>query len=123
MVKSILNMFIIMFMNFIDTSDDEVLAELGRRLRRERLNNNLTRAALADQVGLSQDTVRNAETGRNVSLGSLIRILRGLNRLDQVQDLLAESGPSPVALARERGRLRQRASGSGSGNREANWKW
>lgn len=112
-----------MFMNFIDTSDDEVLAELGRRLRRERLNNNLTRAALADQVGLSQDTVRNAETGRNVSLGSLIRILRGLNRLDQVQDLLAESGPSPVALARERGRLRQRASGSGSGNREANWKW
>ena len=110
-------------MNFDSMQDEAILAEIGRRLRRQRLNANLTRATLAERIGLSQDTVRNAEDGRNVSVESLIRVLRGLDRLDQLNDLAADTGPSPVALARRRGRLRQRASGKRATKEGRDWQW
>ena len=110
-------------MNFQDMSDDAILVEIGHRLRRQRLNSNLTRDGLAERVGLSQDTIRNAENGRNVSMESLLGLLRGLKRLDQLNELLADSGPSPVELAKRRGQLRQRASGKSGNIRQRDWKW
>jgi putative transcriptional regulator len=96
---------------------------LGARLREARLDLNLTREDLAADIGLSVDTVRNAETGRNVSLETLIRLLRGLGRLDDLDRLLESAGPSPVQLAKRQGKIRQRASGSRTTNKSGRWKW
>lgn len=112
-----------MFMKYIDLDDSALLAEIGRRLKTERLDADMTRDQLAERTGLSPDTVRNAEVGKNVSLESLIRILRGLHRLDRLDGLLAEAGPSPVALARRHGRQRQRASGKRRGRPAGRWRW
>ena len=114
---------IITIVKNLSETPDELLTAVGQRLRRARLDANLSRAQLADRIGVSADTVRNAEGGRNVSLETLIRILRGLGELDRLQGLLADAGPSPVALARQQGRRRQRASGRRRRSRETAWTW
>lgn len=98
-------------MTISNLNDAAVLLEIGRRLRRERLNADLTQQQLAQQVGLSRKTIQNAEDGKNCSLESIVRMLRGLNILDQLDAFLPDPGPSPVQLARMRGKERQRASG------------
>jgi len=110
-------------MKIIGSSDAAIQADLGQRLRRVRLNLNLTRAALAANIGLSVDTVRNAETGQNVSLETLIRLLRGLGRLNDLDLLLETDVPSPVQLAKRQGKVRQRASGSRKKNEPERWQW
>ena len=116
-------MTILVFMSIKEFSDENIQVALGGRMRRARLNRNLTRETLADTVGLSVDTIRNAENGRNVSLETLIRMLRGLGRLDDLDALLESAGPSPVQLAKQQGRIRQRASGSRDKKNPKGWQW
>ena len=42
----------------------EILAELGRRIRRYRLQQNLSQADLARDAGLGTRTIRNVESGK-----------------------------------------------------------
>ena len=116
-------MIIILVMIHKNLNIGAVQQRLGARLRAVRLNLNLTREDLAADVGLSVDTVRNAETGQNVSLETLIRLLRGLGRLDDLDHLLESAGPSPVQLAKRQGKIRQRASGSRATNKTERWQW
>lgn len=102
-----------------------VLADLGERLKIARLNANMTQQALADAVGVSQKTVANAEDGQNISLETLLSLLRGLNRLDDIEEVLRADEPSPVALAKSRGQQRQRASGKRAADSDVSedWEW
>ncbi len=105
-------------------TDAAVLAEIGRRLRRERLNRNITRAELAELSGVSTSTIQHAESGVNFSMETLIRLLRALGLLDRIDALLPEPGPSPIELAKLHGQERQRASGSRLRSKdEDTWKW
>lgn len=79
-------------------SDPEILAELGRRLRAYRLQRNLPIRALAGRAGLTALTLQNAERGRNVTLATLLRVLRALDRTEQLDALLPEPVLSPLAL-------------------------
>jgi transcriptional regulator with XRE-family HTH domain len=99
-------------MSFTQLSEPEILAELGRRLRRYRLQQNLTQADLARDAGVGNRTVRNLERGGDVQLGTLLRILRALGRLDALDAFLPRPGVSPMELLRSGGRERQRASAS-----------
>lgn len=113
-------------MSYHKLNDAAVLREIGRRLRRERLNADMTQAELAERVGLSRKTVQNTEDGKNCSLETLVRILRGLDRLGQLDAFLPDPGPSPLQLARMRGKQRQRASGSrraSSAQKDDGWQW
>ncbi len=112
-------------MNIEEKPVEAILSLLGQRLRQARLGANLTQQALASQVGVSLKTVRNAEDGQNISLETLILLLRGVGRLNDLEYLLADAGPSPVELARRLGQRRQRASGRrGSGKGAADtWQW
>jgi len=57
-------------------TDDAALAELGFRLARARLARNLTQQQLADQAGVSVDTVRRLERRQSITLTALLRLLR-----------------------------------------------
>jgi len=92
--------------------DDAVLAELGRRLARERLHRNLTQAALAEEAGLSLSTVKRLEAGSSTQFVAVIRILRVLGLLDNLDALLPEPSISPLDALARRGKQRQRARGS-----------
>jgi transcriptional regulator with XRE-family HTH domain len=52
--------------------------ELGSRIRAQRISQNYSMEALADQAGVSWGTVRNLETKGQASLGSLILIAKAL---------------------------------------------
>ena len=97
---------------------------LGRRLARHRLNRNLTQAALAAEAGVSALTVQRIERGHSLQAANLIRILRALGLLDNLDALVPEPAVSPIQQARMRGRVRQRASSRpGRPEPPTEWSW
>jgi transcriptional regulator with XRE-family HTH domain len=98
-------------MNFRTMSDNSILAELGERVNRQRLNRNITQTDLAGQAGVARIVVQRLEGGRGCTLENLIRLLRTLGLLDQLDAFLPEPGLSPLQLAKFRGRERLRAVG------------
>jgi transcriptional regulator with XRE-family HTH domain len=104
-------------------SDRAILAELGRRIRRARLDRNLSQQRVADLAGLNRMTVAKIEQGAPTSLLTLVQILRALGALEEIAALLPDPGPSPLELARRQGRRRRRASRESASpkNEESSW--
>lgn len=92
-------------------SDPAILAELGARVQRYRLNRNITQDDLAAHAGVSRTVVQRLEQGRGCTLKGFVRILRALDLLPQLVEFLPDPGPSPLQLARLAGRTRRRAAG------------
>jgi transcriptional regulator with XRE-family HTH domain len=100
------------------TTDVAVLAELGRRLTRHRLERNWTQAELAAEAGLGQATVQRAERGESVQMTSMVKLLRTLELLGGLDVAVPESIDLPIAqLEHQQRKLRRRASGRGSRGR------
>lgn len=93
------------------TRTEAVLAELGNRIQRHRLDRNQTQADLAAEAGVGEATLRRLEGGESVTLANLIRVLRALDHLSGLDGVLPEPTVSPIELAQREGRIRQRASG------------
>lgn len=93
------------------TRTEAVLAELGGRIQRHRLDRNQTQADLAGEAGVGEATLRRLEGGESVTLANLIRVLRALDHLSGLDEVLPEPIVSPVELARREGQMRQRATG------------
>jgi transcriptional regulator with XRE-family HTH domain len=104
-------------------SDDAVLAELGARLRRQRLELNRTQAALAHEAGVSKSTVERLEAGESVQLSSLVRVLRALGLSERLELAVPAPLPSPITLLERDGAARQRASGPVAAAPTAPWTW
>ena len=69
----------------------EILKDLGNRLKQHRLNQNLTAKELSARSGVSERTLTGFERGeKNISLVSLIELLRGLQLLGHLEELLPE---------------------------------
>lgn len=85
-----------------------LLTSLAGRIRQARINANLTQRALAEKTGISIKTISNAEDSGQVSLDTLTRLLYALGRLEDLQRVLEDPGPSPIELARRSGKRRQR---------------
>jgi putative transcriptional regulator len=96
-------------MDLSSMSDGAALAELGDRLRRERLNRNMTQSDLAGKSGVARATLQNLESGRTSTMVSLVRVLRALGKLDALDAFLPVPSLSPLQLAKLKGRERQRA--------------
>lgn len=106
-------------MKFVSMSDKAILSEIGERIRRERLNQNISQIHLAEHAGISRKVVQSLEAGTGCSLEGMIKILRAFGKLDQLDVLLPDPGISPIQLARLAGQQRMRASRSrGKGKRE-----
>jgi transcriptional regulator with XRE-family HTH domain len=109
-----------------NTPDDLVLREIGERLARTRLEKNLSQADLAKEAAVSKRTVERVEAGEAVKSSSLIRVLRGLGRLEALDRLVPEPLPSPVERLRLEGRRRRRAGTSRSAGKTPPaepWRW
>jgi len=105
-------------------TDDSILSELGQRLARHRLAQNLTQAHLAGQAGLSKRTVERIEAGHSAQLSSLIRLLRTLGLVPALDSSIPAPPASPIELLRNQGRPRERARpGVHKPARAADWSW
>ncbi len=79
-------------------NNSQVETELGKRFKSCRLNRNLSQAELAERCGLSRRTITALEHGEGTTLATFIAVLRGLHKLDSLDDFLPHPGISPLAM-------------------------
>ena len=68
----------------------QILQDIGLRAKSVRLRDNLSRKTLADKAGVSEASLKRFETTGQVSLSSLVQLLTALDRLADLDELLAE---------------------------------
>lgn len=107
-----------------DLSDEAVLLELGERLARRRIALDLTQAQLAERAGIAKRTLERMEAGASAQLSSLIRVLRAVDLLESLDQLLPPATPGPFDWLRREGKVRQRVSSRRQAERAPeNWSW
>ena len=105
-------------------ADDAILLEVGGRIARSRVDQQLTQAELAEQAGVSKRTVERVESGASVQFTTIIRILRVLELLQGVEGMVAEPVARPMELLKNSGKQRRRASSTGRVKEQAEpWSW
>jgi transcriptional regulator with XRE-family HTH domain len=65
-------------------TDEEIILEIGKRLRQKRINNNLTQQEFADAIGISKDQLSKIERTGKTSLATLVAVTRKFNLLQQL---------------------------------------
>jgi len=90
-------------------SDSAIAKEIGQRIEQLRLETNITQESIADELGITTKTYRNAINGQS-KFELIIGILRVLNHLDLVERFIPETPFSPIELIKLKGKQRQRAS-------------
>lgn len=91
-------------------TNSELQVELGQRLRRLRLQRNMPRTELAEKAGVAAGSIAKAEAGKDIRLSTLLRLMRVLDCLDQVLQLIPVAQVSPldvVDLGHERKNARR----------------
>lgn len=111
-------------MRIEDTNTTEaILAELGSRLARRRVEMNLTQATLAEQAGIGKRTLEAIEAGNDCQLSTLVRILKTLKLTPHLDQLAPEATLSPIELVKSQGQKRQRASTPKASKPKKPWQW
>ena len=97
-------------MSFILSLPNEILCELGARLRMQRLAQSLSQRELAHMAGLSLGALRKLETDGQCSLETLVRAAQALGLLEALEDLFVLKRQSIAQMEQvEVVRRRQRA--------------
>lgn len=81
-------------------STPELVRMLGTRFKDYRMRCNLTQKEVADQTGIGLTTIHKFENGtaRNLSLSTLILLLKVVGQINALDDLLPELPESPYLL-------------------------
>jgi transcriptional regulator with XRE-family HTH domain len=90
------------------STGDEIAAEVGTRLRAKRMERNLTIEELAKRAGVGRNQVGDIEAGRDVRVSTLVKVMRALSMVSNLEAAFPDVLPSSEAF-NSRGELRQRA--------------
>ncbi len=105
-------------------ADETILAEIGERIARRRLELQLTQADLAKEAGVAKRTLERVEAGETAQFTTIIRIFRVLDLLPVLDQLLPQVKPSPIEAITRKGKVRQRASSKRrTASRKKAWTW
>lgn len=99
--------------NWLFLTEQEILKEIGTRIKQIRLQHNLTQKTMSEEVGLSVSTISLIEQGKPTTLESLIRILIRLNRIKDFETIFRISEDLELKMKFEKAKLktvRKRAS-------------
>ena len=103
------------------TYEQEILKELGDRIKQYRVSLNITQIELANKCGISSSTEIRIENGVDSKISNYIKILIGLGLAENLDILIPESQPDFKALYEQKPK-RQRATSSAQKSR-SNWVW
>ena len=110
----------------IDNSldDDDIMIELGRRIVQARINVGYSQEKLAEQAGIAKRTMERLESGMQVQSRSLIRVLRVLGQLENLDVLIPPVETSPMQALKQNKVTRKRVSSPRKqSNSEKSWTW
>jgi transcriptional regulator with XRE-family HTH domain len=105
-------------------SDQAVLEEVGQRIARHRIDAGLTQADLSREAGIGKRTLERVESGATAQFSTIIRILRVLELLPALEQILPQLEPGPIDILARKGKLRRRASSRRKDTENAGaWTW
>ena len=79
-------------------SPEELAGVIGENIRALRLQKNAAQNALASQAGVSLTALRHLENGQGANLGTLIRVIRALNKEEWLQALAPRVTINPLHM-------------------------
>jgi len=102
------------------STEREIRAELGGRLRAQRLAQDLSQADLAERAGIGLATVQRLEARGECTLENFVRVVIGLGLADDLQDLFELQVRSIAEMEQaEKGRRIRASRKAGSAKRGA----
>lgn len=72
-----------------------VISEIGTQIKNYRISRRITQKELAERSGVSLRSISRFEQGEDIQLSSLVKILRSLGLLDNLNMLVPEVTKSP----------------------------
>jgi transcriptional regulator with XRE-family HTH domain len=79
-------------------TEEEILKELGNRLKAERIRQKMTQETFAINCGVAKSTIERFEKGESVQLSNLLKMLRTLHQLSGIEMLLPSAELSPMQI-------------------------
>jgi len=104
-------------------SDNAIIREIGKRIRQLRLNKNISQQSLSEKTGIHRVTLSKIERGQKISLLTIIQILRGLDELQRLDNIIPSEKLSPLQIARFHEKERKRASRQSIYEKEKEAEW
>lgn len=102
----------------------EILTELGIRIRQQRIKLNLTQAQFARRCGISLSTLVRIESGEDSKISNHIKILDGLKMTANLDLLITETQPDYKAMyTGKRERMRVKHTKAPKNTQKPKWKW
>ncbi|MFW6369986.1 MAG: helix-turn-helix domain-containing protein [Bacteroidota bacterium] len=95
--------------DLVQLSDSAIVAHIGNFVKKNRLQQNITQARLAEMAGLNRWTISQLENGESVTLASLIQILRALDALHVLNQFEVVDEISPLEYAKLKKKQKKRA--------------
>ena len=95
-------------------TSEEIIRELGRRLRAQRMARLITQEELASRAGVAVGSVKKLEAGQNTTLLTFVRVVMALSLTHDIADILQLKSTTSIAemeRAEMSGRTRARRPG------------
>ena len=102
--------------DYYEYSIPELVQLLGQRFKDYRMRSNLTQKEVAEQSGVTINTIHKFENGMvpNLSISTFLRLLKAIGCLDEIEELLPEL-PESLYLIKDNGKKAQRIRHSNKG--------
>lgn len=97
---------------------DEMVSLLCDRLRKERINQQMTQSELAKRAGIGVNTLSNLESGKNTGFENIIRVAMVLGRTAELEGLFKPRLESLEDLRRYESTLTRKRIRSKGGHNE-----
>lgn len=96
--------------NWNAMTDRTIVKELCKSIKQLRLSQNLSQEELAEKSGVNRVTISRMETGQAINLLTMIQLLRALDRLDLLNNLVIEPEISPMMVMEAQSKYRKKSS-------------
>jgi transcriptional regulator with XRE-family HTH domain len=95
-------------MDWYSLTNTRIETIIGERLKKQRLEYNITQNDLAKKTGISRVSISKIERGMGANLSSLIELMRGLRLLENIEQLIPEQEISPIELIKLKNKTKKK---------------
>lgn len=91
-----------------EKSNKVILEEIGHRLKEYRMRKELQQIELAERAGTSRTTIQQIESGKSIGFENLIKVLRALDMLENLEMFIPKPPMSPILMRKLQEKKRKR---------------
>ncbi|MCQ2088026.1 MAG: helix-turn-helix domain-containing protein [Bacilli bacterium] len=95
--------------NFFELSTPEIVQYLGKRFKEYRIIDNLTQKEIAQKTGIGITTIAKFESGTayNISLSTLIILLKTIKCINNIKELMPDMTNSPYLVKEDNNKVKR----------------